>query len=142
MQHFFPHHVDLDRPTSRRLSREKDLGRRVAPLSARFSCAESSVGAPAASRASARREAAGMQHFAKPENALKRADELCRNASSSWTVVRPAGLANSAGKGKYIATEAGGASFSPISRDDVALFLADEVEACKYDRSAVQLYAA
>ncbi len=49
----------------------------MAPLSARFSCAESSVGAPAASRASARREAAGMQHFAKPENALKRAEELC-----------------------------------------------------------------
>ena len=72
----------------------------------------------------------------------ERADELCRNASCPWTVVRPAGLGDAAGKGKYLATEATGASFAPISRDDVALFLADEVEACKHDRMAVQLYAA
>ena len=72
----------------------------------------------------------------------ERADDLCRNASCPWTCVRPAGLADTAGKGAYLATEATGASFSPISRDDVALFLADEVEGCKYDRQAVQLYAA
>ena len=72
----------------------------------------------------------------------ERADELCRNATCPWTCVRPAGLADSAGKGQYLATEATGASFRPISRDDVALFLADEIQACKWDRCAVQLYAA
>lgn len=72
----------------------------------------------------------------------ERADDLCRNASCPWTVVRPAGLSDAVGKGKYLATEATGASFRAISRDDVALFLADEVEACKHDRVAVQLYAA
>ena len=56
--------------------------------------------------------------------------------------VRPAGLSDSAGKGRYLATEATGASFSPLSRDDVAVFLADEIEACKWDRCAIQLYAA
>lgn len=72
----------------------------------------------------------------------ERADRLMVNSSSPWTVVRPAGLSNAPGKGQYLATEESGASLSPISRDDVALFLWREVSQPKFDRCAVQLYAA
>ena len=81
---------------------------------------------------------AGSANIRDAENA----DRLCSNASTTWTVVRPAGLSDGAGKGRYQATLSDGASFSPISREDVALFLADEVENPKFERVAVQLYAA
>ena len=51
-------------------------------------------------------------------------------------------LGDGAGKGKYLATEATGASFAMLPRDDVALFLADACESDHWDRKAVQLYAA
>ena len=50
-------------------------------------------------------------------------------ARSAWVCVRPAALGDGAGKGKYLATEATGASFAILPRDDVALFLADAARA-------------
>ena len=70
------------------------------------------------------------------------ADRLGCNSSCPWVVVRPAGLGDGAGSGKYLATEATGASFKPIARADVALFLLDALTEPKWERSALQLYAA
>jgi len=72
----------------------------------------------------------------------ERADALVRDANCPWVCVRPAALGDGAGKGKYLATEATGASFAMLPRDDVALFLADAAESDHWDRKAVQLYAA
>ena len=43
-------------------------------------------------------------------------------------------LGDGAGKGKYLATEATGASFAMLPRDDVALFLADACESDHWNR--------
>ena len=56
-------------------------------------------------------------------------------------LVRPAALGDKPGTGKYLATEETGASLSEIARDDVALFLADALQAEHWERKALQLYA-
>ena len=70
------------------------------------------------------------------------ADRLGGNASCPWVVVRPAGLGDAPGSGRYLATEETGASFSPISRADVATFLLDALTKAEWERKALQLYAA
>ena len=70
------------------------------------------------------------------------ADRLGQNSSCPWVVVRPAALGDANGSGRYLATEAIGASFSPIARADVAKFLLDALTEPKWERTALQLYAA
>ena len=74
-----------------------------------------------------------------------RVTALCAWHRKLTTCARPSALTvvgDGAGKGKYLATEATGASFAMLPRDDVALFLADACESDHWDRKAVQLYAA
>lgn len=56
-------------------------------------------------------------------------------------VIRPDGLSDGEGKGKYNATEKTGMGPGNLPKADVALFLADLVEDTKWDGGAVQLYA-
>jgi hypothetical protein len=57
-------------------------------------------------------------------------------------VIRPDGLADGEGKGKYNATEKTGMGPGGLPKADVALFLADLIEDIKWDGGAVQLYTA
>ena len=70
------------------------------------------------------------------------ADQLGRSATCPWLVVRPAGLSDAPGTGKYLATEDTGASLRPLSRADVAQFLLDALKEKRWERKALQLYAA
>ena len=76
-------------------------------------------------------------------NDAEAADRLgCSSTECPWIVVRPAGLSDAPGTGKYLATEATGASLRQLSRADVAQFLLDALTEKKWERKAIQLYAA
>lgn len=69
------------------------------------------------------------------------ADALVQKASCPWIVCRPPGLSHEPGTGEYLATEEVPVRCgnSMISREDVALFLADRIEDTTWDRKAVQV---
>lgn len=68
------------------------------------------------------------------------ADTLIRGATCPWTVVRPTALSTEPGVGKYLATEKGGIGIRTLSKEDVALFMADSIEDTEWIGKAVQLY--
>lgn len=70
------------------------------------------------------------------------ADKLLLDYGSKAVTVRPTGLADGPGAGKYEATKKTGMRFKPLKKADVALFLADILEDSTWDGGAVQLYAA
>jgi len=63
---------------------------------------------------------------------------LCGNPGI--TVIRPDGLCDKSGHGKYKATLKTGMGMGYLPRADVALFLADVIDESKWDGQGVQLY--
>ena len=71
-------------------------------------------------------------------------DRIIREGPFESIVVRPASLKDTIGPavGMYAATEDSGPALFPISRADVALFLADNLTKMTWVKRGVQLYAA